>query len=157
MKSPHYPPNYPKRLSFHDSSSMRQAYLQAFVDINKDYYQQHISTPHQYSDGLHYDGYLWDCLRIRTRITYQFLCLKVVEFPNIFVMADDHSHDRVHAPLWPYPPYSVVSFKPQIFLNALPVLPQDMYIFDSSISWTLVLTHEYDDKRRYCWTIGIAT
>jgi len=73
-------------------------------------------------------------------------------------MADDHSRDRIPgAPLWPYPPYSVARFEPQHLLESLDSLPDDIYVFDSSVSWTLVLTHEDDGKRRICCAVGIET
>jgi hypothetical protein len=36
----------------------------------------------------------------------------------------------------------------------LPTLPEDVYFFDDSLSWTVVLTHEDDGKRRYCVTVN---
>ena len=64
-------------------------------------------------------------------------------------MADDHSRDRIPgALLWPYRPYSVMRFQPQALLQSLELLSEDIYVFDSSVSWTLVLTHENDGRRR---------
>ena len=146
----------PKILNPKDSSYWRDAYLNAFVDVSSAYYQNNIAKLQQYSDGRHYFGYVWDCFREPQAITYERLRNEVMQFTEIFVMADDHSRQKVMgAPLWPYPPYSVVNFKPQIFLNALVALPEDLYIFDSSVSWTLVLTHEYNDEKRICLTVGI--
>ena len=71
-------------------------------------------------------------------------------------MADDHSHNRVITPpLWPYPPNSVAVLPPNLLLQLLPALPEDIYVFDSSVSWTLILTHEYDDRQRICFGISI--
>jgi hypothetical protein len=148
----------PQILSPEDSAFWRQAYLDAFVDTSCEYYQRQIASPHQFSDGVHYEGYLWDCLQSRTRITIQRFQNEVVRHPEIFVMADDHSRDRVLVPpLWPYPPYSVVRFEPHALLKTLESLPEDIYVFDSSVSWTLVLTHEDDGKRRFCCAVGIKT
>jgi hypothetical protein len=73
-------------------------------------------------------------------------------------MADDHSRDRIPgAPLWPYPAYSVARFEPQRLLESLDSLPEDIYVFDSSVSWTLVHTHEDDGRRRICCAVGIQT
>ena len=64
-------------------------------------------------------------------------------------MADDHSRDRIPgALLWLYRPYSVIRFHPQALLQSLELLSEDIYVFDSSVSWTLVLTHENDGRRR---------
>jgi len=109
-----------------------------------------------FSDGEHYTGYLWDCLRVFKRFTYQRFIQEVVRYSEVCMMADDHSRDRViNPPLWPYPPYSVVQLPPNLLLQLLPALPEDLYVFDSSASWTLILTHEHDDQRRICVGVGI--
>jgi hypothetical protein len=146
----------PRILSQEDSAFWRQAYLNAFVDTAKEYYQRNIASPRQFSDGVHYTGYLWDCLRSPIHITIQRFRLEVVRHPEVYVLADDHSRDRIRgAPLWPYPAYSVARFEPQALLEALDSLPEDIYVFDSSLSWTLILTHEHSRKRRICCAIGI--
>lgn len=146
----------PQLLSPEDSAFWRQAFLDAFVDTSKDHYQRYIASPRQFSDGIHYTGYIWDCLRSPLRITIQRFRLEVVRRQELFVMADDHSRDRIpNAVLWPYPAYSVARCEPQALLDSLKSLPEDIYVFDSSVSWTLVLTHESDGKRRICFAVGI--
>ena len=67
------------------------------------------------------------------RITYERFRHEVVRHAGVLVFADDHSRDRViNAPLWPYPPYSVISLFPNLLLQLLPALPEDLYVFDSS-------------------------
>jgi hypothetical protein len=139
-----------------DSALWREAYLQAFVDTVCDHYKQYIATPRQFSDGVHYEGYLWDCLPKSQRITVQRFRQELARHNEVLVMADDHSRDRVMGPpLWPYAPYSVARFRAPGLLQSLRSLPEDIYVFDESVSWTLVLTHEHDEKRRYCLAIGI--
>jgi hypothetical protein len=146
----------PQILSAEDSAFWRQAYLGEFIDTSGEYYQRQIASLRQFSDGVHYTGYLWDCLHSPTRITIQRFCHEVVRYPEVFVMADDHSRDRIPgAPLWPYLPCSVARFLPQSLLQCLDSLPEDIYIFDNSMSWTLVLTHEDDGRRRICCAVGI--
>jgi hypothetical protein len=143
-------------LSPDESTLWRLAYLDAFVDTTSEHFQRYIASPRQFSDGTHYEGYIWECLRSPARISFQRFCLEVVRHSELLVMADDHSRDRVvGAPLWPYPPNSVTRFEPQKLLESLNVLPEDIYVFDSSVSWTLVLTHEYTPKKRICWAVGI--
>jgi hypothetical protein len=146
----------PEILSSQDSVFWRQAYLDAFVDTSSEYYLSRIASPRQFSDGVHYTGYLWDCLRNPLRITIQRFQNEVIRYSEVFVMADDHSRDRIlGAPLWPYLPNSVARFTPQSLLQCLDSLPEDIYVFDKSMSWTLVLTHEDDGKRRICCAVGI--
>ena len=147
----------PEILSTEHSALWREAYLEAFVDKTCDHFQRYIAKPRRFSDGVHHEGYLWDCLREFTRITRERFCLEVARCSEVYVIADDHSRDRVMgAPLWPFPPYSVASFQPQRLLESLESLPEDIYVFDSSLTWTLVLTHEYDNKRRICLSMGVA-
>jgi hypothetical protein len=145
----------PQLLSSEESEFWRQAYLEAFVNTTSDYYRRFIATPRRFSDGVHYEGYLWDCLRSHARITVQRFEHEVVGYPEVFVMADDHSRDRIPgAPLWPFAPMSVACFQPRHLLDSLETLPEDIYVFDSTVSWTLVLTHEHDGRRRFCFAVG---
>ena len=131
---------------------MRAAYLQAFVDTASDHYQRYVATKRMFSDGSHYTGYLWDSLRNKIRVTYERFCLAVVRYDEVCVLADDHSRDLVITPpLWPFSPYSVIVLNPNELLQLLPALPEDIYVCDRLTSWTLVLTHEYDDRRRWCF------
>jgi hypothetical protein len=147
---------HPEILSVEDSALWRKAYLEAFVDSQGYYYRRYIGSPRQFSDGIHYEGYLWDCLRAPTRITQQAFRHELATHDELLVMADDHSRDRIIGPpLWPFPPYSVARFKPALLIEWLATLPEDIYVFDSTVTWTLVLTHEYDEKRRYCLRAGL--
>ena len=147
--------NQPKILSSEDSTLWRQAYLEAFVDTDCEHYRKYIAFPRQFSDGTHYEGYLWECLRSPSRITVQRFEDEVLRHAGVFVLGDDRSRDRTGGQLWPYPAYSVARFEPHLLLESLTSLPEDIYVFDSSVSWTLVLTHEDDGKRRICCAFGL--
>jgi hypothetical protein len=149
------PDTQPQILSPQDSSFWRQAYLEAFVDTASDHYLRYIGSPRLFSDGMRYEGYLWECLRSPARITIERFGHEVVRYPEVWVMADDHSRDRIPgAPLWPYPSGSIARFAPSVLLESLAGLPEDLYVFDESVRWTLILTHEDDGKRRICFAIG---
>lgn len=151
----------PKILSPEESTRWRRAFIDAFVDVKSDYFRTYLA-PRPCSDGDHYIGYLWDCLRSRTRISSRELRERVGTYSNVFVMADDHSRDhKINTLMWPYAPRSVASFQSKHLVHGFKSLPDDLYIFDSSLSWTLVLTHESDDntkkrkslqQRRWCWS-----
>jgi hypothetical protein len=139
-----------------ESGLLREAYLDAFVDRSSEHYRRHIATKLRFSDGEHYTGYLSDNVRNWERITSERFAIEIVRYPEVYVMADDHSRERViGAPLWPFAPYSVVSLPPTLLLQLLPALPEDIYVFDSSVSWTLIRTHEHDAKRRICMAVGL--
>jgi hypothetical protein len=117
-----------------------------------------LATQQLFSDGMHDSGYLWDCLRMPSRITVQRFENEICVHSEVLVMADDHSRDQVPgAPLWPYAPHSVARFSPLELLEVRTSLPEDIYVFDNSLNWTLVLTHEHDNRRKLCLAVGIAT
>ena len=143
-------------LSSEESAFWRDSYIETFVDASSEYYRKNIANPHEFSDGAHYVGYLWDCLRSPSRISDQRFGLELVRHPEVFVLADDHSRDLIlGAPPWPYRALSVLRIQPYELLKSLDSFPEDIYAFDPSLSWTLVRTHEHDDKRRLCLGIGI--
>src|SRR5438128_12109710 len=108
-----------------ESARLRQAYLDAFVDTTCEHYQRYIGTRQQFSDGIHYTGYIWDCLRHPTRLTYRQFRQELLHHADVYVIADDHSRDRIlGAPLWPYQPYSVISLRSTLLLQLLPALPE---------------------------------
>ena len=115
---------HPEILSPDDSALWRQAYLDVFINTSSEKYQRDIASLREFSDGFHHVGYLWDYLLSPSRITIQRFYNEVVHYAQVLVMADNHSRDRVPgAPLWPYPLYSVVLFKPPALLQSLDSLP----------------------------------
>jgi hypothetical protein len=73
----------PQILSPEDSALWRQAYLDAFIDTSREHYRRYIASPRQFSDGVHYEGYLWDCLRSFSRITLQRFRHEVARYPQV--------------------------------------------------------------------------
>src|SRR5436190_20729816 len=92
----------PRILPDDESEIWRQGYLEAFCDTTSAHYQKYVATVTQFSDGLHYTGYIWECLRGAFPITVQRLRNELVVRGELFVMADDHSRDRIRVSLWPY-------------------------------------------------------
>lgn len=39
-------------------------------------------------------------------------------------------------------------------MSNLTYLPEDIYIFDKSFKWTIILTHEEVEGERYCFKVG---
>lgn len=141
--------------SWEESVLWRQAFIDAFVDTTGDWYRDHIQTLRHCSDGDHYDGYLWECLRNPRKITIQRFRLEVATHPTLLVMADDKSRDQVpSAPLWPFRRHAVARCSPEQLLDSLELLPEDLYVFDESLRWALATTHEHDHKRRLCLAVS---
>ncbi len=148
-------PAQPEILSPEDSALWRQLYLEVFIETDSEHYQRTIAPLRTFSDGEHYTGYLWDCLRGPAIITFERFRHEVVRYPEVLVTADNHSGDRIMGvPLWPYRGNSVARFTPPALLEPLDSLPEDIYVFDDSVAWTLVLTHEHNERRRICLAAG---
>ena len=46
-----------------ESTKLRKLFIQTFVNTASDYYINRINKLIEFSDGLCYTGYLWDCLK----------------------------------------------------------------------------------------------
>lgn len=144
--------------SWEESVHWRQAFIEAFVDTTRDWYRDHIQTLHRFSDGDHYDGYLWECLCKPRKITIQRFRLEVMTHRELLVMADDKSRDqRPSGPHWPFGCHTVARCAPDQLLKSLELLPEDLYVFDESLRWALAITHEHDHKRRLCLAVSPRT
>ena len=115
------------------------------------YYKENIEQKKMFSDGLCYTGYIWDCLLnpriISEREADQLLQVK----RRIIIMWDIHSSERIFIPdYWKFPKAEVLCTDAwsETFKNDL---PEDVYVFDDTFSWSVIYTHETDLKdNRYC-------
>lgn len=133
------------------SEALRCEFIKAFVDTTSHYYQKNIERKTMFSDGLCYTGYLWDTLLNKIIISEQEADQFLKEKQSIFAMWDIHSCERILIPnYWKFPKTSILfaeawseSFKRD--------LPEDVYIFDNTLNWCIIYTHETDDRdNRYC-------
>lgn len=133
------------------SDVLRGNYIRNFVDTASTYYKENIEQKTMFSDGLCYTGYLWDCL-LKPSIILENKAEQILqEKRKIFIMWDIHSCDRILVPdYWKFPKTKVLyadawakTFKDD--------LPEDIYVFDGTFSWSVIYTHETDLKNnRYC-------
>ena len=133
------------------SDVLRGNYIRNFVDTDSTYYKENIEQKTMFSDGLCYTGYLWDCL-LKPSIILENKAEQILqEKRKIFIMWDIHSCDRILVPdYWKFPKTKVLyadawaeTFKDD--------LPEDIYVFDGTFSWSVIYTHETDLKNnRYC-------
>lgn len=133
------------------SNQLRTEYILKFVDTTKDYFTERIEKKIRFSDGLCYTGYLWDCLK-NPHILSETEADRILQKKNnVYIMWDIHSCDRILIPhYWKYPKASVLSVQEwsDSFKNDL---PEDIYLFDDSFSWSAVFTHETDEENnKYC-------
>src|SRR4051812_44499711 len=122
-------------LSAAESARLRAAFLAAFIDTASEHYQRDIATLRQFSDGSHASRYLWECLRRWTRLPESQFPEELQRHSAVYALADDLSRERVPgAPLWPFPVGSVISLPSALLWQLLPALPEDLYVFDASVS-----------------------
>ena len=137
------------------SNELRCKYIGSFVDTTSDYFVKNIEIKTKFSDGECYVGYLWDCLQNPQVISASKANEILKEKSNIFIMWDIHSCERIFIPnYWKYPKTRILSTDK--WRDSLKVeLPEDIYLFDETFRWSVVFTHETDEKGRdYCIYIG---
>lgn len=101
------------------------------------------------------NNYMWERLIKYNRRSEQF-CYKYLEnMKEIYVTWDTLENVIIYDPdYWKYPPESILKIQVHEFFELLPTFPEDIYIFDETLEWTIVLTHEdVFDKKRYCLMI----
>ncbi len=139
-----------------ESSFLREVYIDTFVDKSSDYYKSTIDRTHEFSDGICYTGYLWDCFYEHNRVSYNYIMHFLQNRTDmIYVFWDIHSKDLIRVKnYWKYPKEVVLIVSPDVILDLIPTLPQDCYFFDDSLTWTVALTHEeVNYKKRICYLV----
>jgi hypothetical protein len=131
---------------------LRKRYISAFINTEMEHYREYILTLKQCSDGLCYFGYLWDCLRNPIIIGEDDIFAFLSNYSdNIYILWDIHSKDKIWIEnYWKFDKNAILELDPQLLLENLEYLPEDIYIFDSSFEWTYVLTHEEEKGVRVC-------
>ena len=138
-------------LDFDKSNAIRQKYIETFVDTESKYYAENIEKLIKFSDGLCYIGYLWDCFKNPMVISKDELEKVLKDKKRFYVMWDIHSADSIFIPnYWKYPKSSILvvdNWSKEIKNE----LPEDIYLFDDTFTWSAVYTHETDIKEnQYC-------
>ena len=133
------------------SDDLRCKYVRSFVNTAKKQYKENIQQKKMYCDGLCYTGYLWDYLLSPRVISQKEAEQCAREKKNFYIMWDIHSSERILIPdYWKYPKESVLYI--ETWTDALrDSLPEDIYLFDNTFTWSIVFTHETDaDDNPYC-------
>ena len=127
-----------------EANTLREVFIDSFVDTSCEYYRNRIEHKELFSDGFRCTGYLWDCMRNRERVSEHYVFEYLKEQSNaIYIMWDILSHDRVLIPnYWKYPLESVLSVCAEEVHRFLQPLPEDSYFFEKSLSWAFAITHE---------------
>ena len=134
---------------------IKQLFIDHFIDQNSSFYFERIKEKHRFSDGLFQTGYLWDCLNEYNRKTEKF-CIDVLSNKDKFyVMWDVLSSEQIHITnYYKYPQHACIKLSFEEFSEKASTFPDDIYLFDDTFTWCIIMTHEDDGKRRYCLSIG---
>lgn len=133
------------------SDILRNEYISAFVNCDSPHYKKYIEQRRMFTDGMCYVGYLWDCLLNTDVISEYRAKMMLTEKRAVLIMWDIHSCERIFIPdYWKYPKTSVL-YAAEWSDSLMPDLPEDLYLFDETFRWSVIFTHETNDKgRRYC-------
>ncbi len=134
------------------ANKYRENYINAFVNKNSEIYLNHICVLNKYIDGYCYDAYLWDSLK-NPCVKTEKDCMKLLKsYENLYAFWDIHSCEKIVIPnYWKFPKSAVVNLTYLDFLAHINDFPEDIYFFDETYSWSVVLTHEYIAKERFCY------
>jgi len=136
-------------LPLEEGRHARSQYIETFIDIESDWYREKIAVLSPCSDGYCYQGYLWDCLKSHKVIRQEQFVERIANRGLVFVMWDIHSHDKIPIEhYWKFGKSDVLELPGNLLVRNLHNLPDDLYVFDSSYSWTFISTHEDDGVDR---------
>lgn len=126
------------------ANDIRDVFLSTFIDMECSYYKDRIANMMQFSDGMCYTGYLWDCMINKERVSRQYAVnMMEASLGTIYILWDIHSRERIRIPdYWKYPKSSVLCINSAEICATISTLPEDCYFFDESLSWAFALTHE---------------
>ncbi len=140
------------------ADNLRHEFIEEFTDKTLPFYQKTLRM-RQFYDGMCYMGYIWEVLKkpyaIVTRETaLALLCDKA----DVYVLWDIRTMKNVaHAFHYKVPKDRVIQTDGQSLAEQLQsdfaprsdhvsFLPEDIYVFDDSLSWFIVFTHEPDER-----------
>jgi len=133
------------------SDALRNEYIKNFINTSSQHYKENIERKTLFRDGLCYTGYLWDCLLNPIIISEDKAEQLLEEKRTIYIMWDIHSCERIFIPdYWKYPKTKILCV--DAWTESIKhTLPEDVYVFDDTFSWSVIFTHETDEKEeRWC-------
>ena len=136
-------------------SAIKELFVEQFIDQSSRFYLERIKNKHRFSDGLFQTGYFWDCLKEYNRKTEKH-CIDILSSKyEFYVLWDILSSEQILIPNdYQDPTESCLKLSFQEYLERAGTFPEDIYFFDDTLTWCVILTHEDDGKRRYCLSIG---
>lgn len=135
-----------------EAAELRELYAEAFLDTHGERYRRYTAMPSM--------GLMWDCFPVsqgKKSVESERTCLWQIERrTEVYVIWDVYAYGwGMWHPLPEFVPEhyatsSVMRMSAEEFLAHYKEFPDDIYVFDDSLTWTVILTHEYygaHDKR----------
>ena len=136
-------------------NEIREKYIDKFINTAKPRYGEMIEQRHKFRDGYCYLGYLWDYLKNPIVIKREYIEEAAKNLDEVYVFWDIQTCERIFIKdYWKLGKETVLRLKFKTLLENYRYLPEDIYIFDDTFSWTLILTHEEVDRVPYCVKSG---
>lgn len=136
-------------------TELRKRYIENFVNTEHKRYKEQIQRQHKFVDGFCYLGYLWDYIKNPIVIDEEKFGEKASKIEEIYTFWDIHSCERIWIKdYWKFDKDAMLKLKMDVLLQGEKYLPEDIYIFDDSFSWTLIKTHEDIQGIRFCLQSG---
>jgi hypothetical protein len=135
-------------LPINRAKEIRELYINKFINIDSDYYMTNIKNRRPFSDGECYIGYLWDTLKVWEKVQFIDLqkCLPSGE-QKVLVFWDIHSKEKILVEnYWKFGKENIIEIGVNDLLDNLDLFPEDIYIFDQSFEWSIILTHETEGE-----------
>ncbi len=148
------------------ADSLRQAFIEAYTDKSLPHYRKTLGL-RRFFDGMCYAGYIWEVLRKPYDIVTREAALALLdEKAEVYIMWDNRTMEKVAQSFhYKVPKDRVIRMKgrelaEQLRADFAPLaenvsfLPEDIYVFDGSLTWYIAFTHEPDGNNQMMCMVG---
>ena len=134
-------------LSKESEAFFRQSYQHAFLDIKSPLYADRIVKLIEIDGESYQTSYMRYILRNAKLISLSESIEILTNHTKVLVIWDVNAVDyKYHDNYWKFGTWTIIEVTPEYLLSIDSDLPEDYYVFDCELSWSIVFTHDYDDK-----------
>ena len=139
------------------AEAYRKLYINKYINTDSKYYIERIENLRLFSDGLCYIGYLWESLKSPIFIHEEQIEQYRSKLKQVLIFWDNSSKDRIYIKdYWKFGKKTMVRVDYNLFLDHANFFPEDVYLTDETLQWTIVFTHEDDiNNRRLIMQVGL--
>ena len=139
------------------AEAYRKLYINKYINTDSKYYIERIENLSLFSDGLCYTGYLWESLKSPIFIHEEQIEQYRSKLKQVLIFWDNNSKDRIYIKdYWKFGKKTMVRVDYNLFLDHAHFFPEDVYLTDETLQWTIVFTHEDDiNNRRLIMQVGL--